>query len=781
MESFIMGLIGFILYPLFHVFFLVIDGLQTIFFAMAGVDDVKIKGIATPIVGENAGGDYDTGIVYYILRSDLVHNLFISILILALFLIVIFTAMAFIKNAYASKQKTWQEIVGNAFKGLANFIFLPVCCLLGVWLSNILLVAINGATSTDGAVLMSRKLFICAAYDANDYRYYKRANLTVEDAQKLEDWAKGYGVEIEVEANVGDYEYYANIVDTVYTESPVFMLDYWIVNQQYRPFYINYIMLAICLIFMLTVLISMTFAMIKRLFLITFYFIVSPAICAIYPIDEGKAVGSWKSELIKQVVSAYGAVAGLNLFFALLPMLTNIELFSVGLLNTIFQVFIMVSGLFVVKEFIGTLSGWIGGDNAMTAGKEITSSARKGLGVARDIAVVRTASAFKSMGKAKAKGSAAAASLERREGETNRHFLGRKVGAALGAGAKSMGKDVLDFSKDKFSGLSEKTLGKKGQEAWFKKGDDGKTTFAWQQGTKAAEDDAYKARGKQLKDAAKARIEANMNGKYTEDTILNGVTYHAGDHKRVGRNVLEDYHELNDSQKNARVGATVKDLMNAGYSQEDAIKEVAKMGFGEDRYSLADRFKKFEKQEAKDNAAKDRKAQAKANAKASAAQNAGQASANASMNSIQAATVQLNAAQLDLNAQKGAMQDIASTSGINSYLQNQMQAQIDSGAFAPIVASILGSYTGAELDLVKKWNEQMEKIGDVNKNYADAIKNLISVGETLSTKLKGVDDELNNLKTTVKDANAKVEDLEKGATDLTKAMTDAVKANKEKK
>ena len=89
---------------------------------------------------------------------------------LGLFLLIIFTVMAFIKNAYSSKQKNWKEIIGNSIKGLANFIFLPVCCLLGVWAGNILLNAIDGATSTGGATLMSRKLFLAAAYDANKYR-----------------------------------------------------------------------------------------------------------------------------------------------------------------------------------------------------------------------------------------------------------------------------------------------------------------------------------------------------------------------------------------------------------------------------------------------------------------------------------------------------------------------------------------------------------------------------------------------------------------------------------
>ena len=400
MISAITGLIGGLLYPLFSIIFVLIDLLQGVFYGLAGIGDIGFNsksssygqdfwGNNQTIGSTNDGGETSTGLIYYLLTSDLVKNLFMSIMLLALFLIIIFTAMAFIKNAYSSKQKNWQEIVGNAFKGLANFIFIPVCCLLGVWLSNILLLAINGATSTGGAVNMSRKLFVCCAYDANEYRNKTEVDGDdIKDIQKLIAECDDVKVDFDPTHKKEDVEYFANVVDTVYaqTSKDYANIHWWgSVERYYSLFNFNYLVLIVGGVFMLYVLVSVAYAMVKRMFILLMLFVISPAICAMYPLDEGSAVGNWKKEFIKYTISAYGAIAAMNLFFSILPIVENINLiygegagFAIagGLFNDIFQLLIMVSGLFVVKEFMGTLSGWIGGDNALATGSSLRTSTK---------------------------------------------------------------------------------------------------------------------------------------------------------------------------------------------------------------------------------------------------------------------------------------------------------------------------------------------------------------------------------------------------------------------
>ncbi len=383
--------IGGLLYPLFAVIFWLIDAVQAIFQAFAGIGtssyDTPGLNVRDEIYGGSdsagnalGGGEREQGLVYYLMQQEIVVNLLLSIMTLALILVIVFTVMAFIKNVYASKQKGWKEIVGNALKGLANFIFLPICCLLGVWLGNILLQAINGATSYGGATNMSRKLFIACAYNANEYR-------NVEEGKELgrtnavKAYMQGYNVsETEAQSIIPEGKsnaYYAEIVDQVFSETDIDIHFYISVETYYSLYQINYLILIVGGAFMLYALGSLAFAMVRRMFFILVLFVVSPALCAMYPLDEGKAVGSWKSKFIEQVLSAYGAVAGLNIFFSLLPYIDNISVFAVGVLqiDEIVSLFVMVSGLMVVKELIQMLSGFVGGDNALNSGSSLMKGA----------------------------------------------------------------------------------------------------------------------------------------------------------------------------------------------------------------------------------------------------------------------------------------------------------------------------------------------------------------------------------------------------------------------
>lgn len=382
MLDWVTGFIGGLLYPLFSVIFVCIDALQGLFFSLAGVGGKIVFGSANngatwtgdEITAGNSGLETDSGIIYYLFQNTLVKNLLMSIMLLALFLIIIFTVMAFIKNAYAAKQKGWKEIVGNAIKGLANFIFLPICCLLGVWLANILLQAINGATSGGGTTQMDRKLFICAAYNANEFRN-ENPDISDENITKLIDWADGRkfinsdetydGSDIKLGQTA---DYYAEIVDYIYANTYTSIYDWGSVEKWYSLFEVNYLVLVVGGVFMLYALGTLAFGMIRRMFLLIILFVVSPGVCAMYPLDEGKAVGQWRSEFVKQVLSVHGSVAAINIFFALLPLIDKMHFTGfVGAwagIDDLIQLFILTSGLMCVKEFTGLLSGFIGGEDA---------------------------------------------------------------------------------------------------------------------------------------------------------------------------------------------------------------------------------------------------------------------------------------------------------------------------------------------------------------------------------------------------------------------------------
>ena len=373
----ITSVLGTILYPLFSILFVVIGAVQHVFRVFAGIEPASYDG--KPIGSGQSGLEDDTGLVYHLLTRPLVTNMILSIMLLAFFLVLVFTIMAFFKNMYAARPKGWKDIIGSSIKGIANFFFLPICCLLGIWLGNILLDAIDGATSYKGATSMERKLFIACAYNANLYR---TGNKTGPEMAR-EVYAETYGSDAESAVPDGlTDEAYAQIVDQCYVETDVMDIGRTgKVGRHYSLWQINYIVLVSGGIFMLYVLGSIAFAMIKRIFMILVLFIISPAICAMYPLDDGNAVKTWTGKVKGQVLSAYGAVAGMNIFFSIVPLIDKISIFSGGWyggfgINDIVHLFIYVSGLLVVKDIISMISGMVGGDDAYGTGASLMKSSK---------------------------------------------------------------------------------------------------------------------------------------------------------------------------------------------------------------------------------------------------------------------------------------------------------------------------------------------------------------------------------------------------------------------
>lgn len=405
----VLGLLGTLLYPLFSIIFVLLSILQGLFYSFAGIGTVYyggagFSGMKDEITGSNpSGGKTDTGLLYYILNSDIVKNILISMMILALFLLIIFTTLAFIKTIYAEKPKSWRDIVSSAVKGLVNFIVLPVCCLLGVWVGNIILQAVNGATSTGGTVFLDRKLFLSCAYNANTYRVnsFEAGSAKSENAYNtiiatIDAYNDPVLNAMRSQIKQGqDSDYYANVVDQMYATDRIGIHNHITVgigvtpkHGYYQLWSINYLLLIVGGVFMLYVMINVTYGMIKRLFILMMLFVVSPALCAMYPLDDGNAVKSWTGDVRKNILSAYGAVAGMNLLFSFLPIIQNINIASsmfgawaanVLFLSDIIQLILMVCAMFCMNDFISMISGYIGAGNAFSDGKSLRSSAKGAL------------------------------------------------------------------------------------------------------------------------------------------------------------------------------------------------------------------------------------------------------------------------------------------------------------------------------------------------------------------------------------------------------------------
>ncbi|MDD3397161.1 MAG: hypothetical protein PHR96_01280 [Clostridia bacterium] len=132
-----------LLYLLSNSFLSIIDILQFVFRKLAGLDVYYIDGVAQE-------GD----IVYHFLRGTLfgeypvLTNVFWSLIILGVILLVVSIIISVIRSEYASdKIEPKSKYVMQGFKSLIFMAIIPIIVLFGVYLSNVVLQAVDSATS----------------------------------------------------------------------------------------------------------------------------------------------------------------------------------------------------------------------------------------------------------------------------------------------------------------------------------------------------------------------------------------------------------------------------------------------------------------------------------------------------------------------------------------------------------------------------------------------------------------------------------------------------------
>ncbi len=128
---------------------------------------------------------------------------------------------------------------------------------------------------------------------------------------------------------------------------------------------------------------NIVFGLMARLLQVVALFIVSPALVGIMPIDDGSAFGSWRKQFMSDILMAFGAIVGLNIFFLLLPFFQSISFFNNDFIDIIINMIIVLAGLSLVKKFISIVSKFVGGGDANETGsavrEDVKNSAIKGL------------------------------------------------------------------------------------------------------------------------------------------------------------------------------------------------------------------------------------------------------------------------------------------------------------------------------------------------------------------------------------------------------------------
>lgn len=463
----LVNLIPKIVYMLYASLACVLDVLQLFFRKLAGLDVYYVDGVAvsgdlvTNFIGGILGFTSD-GFSYSALST-----VFWAFIVFGIIMIFVTTIVAIVKSHYSYDDKAAKgpmQYVYTAGKAVINIAAVPIIVFLGLYLSQAILTALDGiTTSTNSSVVsiygadesgeqslaerylrststsatggdetyiyydifgyassirysdsrnpdlpsdndvsligaanitFSGSLFKLAAYNANRAR---QGDLTINS-----NFTGSASSDIPLFGNARTNDELADMIDVAFANNlhlrEVYTFDYSendvaarvLVNMfftngigafskfnigavwyYYDLWQFNAIVgFAACLV-CAVVFINIIMSLAMRLFMCIGLFLVAPPLFGLAPLDGGKAGKSWTESFMKQVLMAYGAVVGMNLFFLILPYINEIDFFNIAIADLFAQTIIIIVGLITVKTFIAMISGFVGGEDANKYGSDV--------------------------------------------------------------------------------------------------------------------------------------------------------------------------------------------------------------------------------------------------------------------------------------------------------------------------------------------------------------------------------------------------------------------------
>lgn len=398
-----------IFYIIGILFFGVIDILQSVFRKLAGLDVVYYGSKAV-------NGDILTSI----LRSQIVMDTMIAVAVFAIALVIIATIVQMIRTEYTTEgsKNSKESIFAKGLKSLVMFILIPVVCFFGIRVSNYLLQAIDYATSSTGSRSLSGAVFAASVVDANRIsanmegefsitdititnllvslfagdkqsahmgkeggRVYVKGfkeTLSVTDANNDSKNRSNLGKKIDElmtmpsdtakTANSGGYG------DGILVTGKLNYMNITAVSFFYAFSKMNFLIMYVGAFMVLQALFNASMGMVVRMYKVTALFILAPAAIGLQPLDDGAAYKKWRTGFISNVLSAYGVIIALNLFFAIAGVVSGISLWDPEnplyyTLNKFMQALFVVVGATQIKGLAKMIGEMIGAANAMEEGQ----------------------------------------------------------------------------------------------------------------------------------------------------------------------------------------------------------------------------------------------------------------------------------------------------------------------------------------------------------------------------------------------------------------------------
>lgn len=321
---------------LFLWFLKVIDGIMEIFSAIAGVTDVTYQGKRVNII-EFIVGDSTVGTIFW------------CVFILAVGLTCIFTIVALVKNMIANNRNI-TTIIGKFFLALLGTLAMVVVVILGILISNAILVLVSEIFEIGNTTKLSNSIF----------------NACVGD------WVNGYSINeinvstLSVRKIFGDYN----------TAAFGIWPTSWKNNGMVNPDTFLYLPSMIASIGLMIAMVVAIINLAKRVYEIVLLYIVLPVSMSTIAVDDGARFKIWRETFITKIVLAYGTVFSVNIFILILPIILKMKIPGVSnFANSMFLIFMIIGGALVIPAGQTLFARLFGQADDMHAGGSFLRSA----------------------------------------------------------------------------------------------------------------------------------------------------------------------------------------------------------------------------------------------------------------------------------------------------------------------------------------------------------------------------------------------------------------------
>lgn len=326
------------LYLCFKCICQLIDFIKDIFYLLCGIDPIETEGGSSDLLSS-------------LIQSDSIKKAFLLIFLIGVILLFVFTIVSIVKANYQEK-RSWSGILKKSGESFLIALLIPFTVLAGILLTNAVMSSVNTAMNPYGNT--SHPLIggqFLATIGSDSY---------IGNGDKEEIIAKFVSGELDYK-NVDLVKSYFNIQS------------------------MNYLIGILGGFVMLVMFFLSSITFIQRIFDVVLLYLVSPLSISTIPLDEGNRFKVWKDMMIGKILSAYGIILVMNLFFLIIPQVYRIRFFPSDFQNGIVYILFLLGGSFAVSKANDIIARLCGSDAGRGELASMVYNVRSGMALAHAV------------------------------------------------------------------------------------------------------------------------------------------------------------------------------------------------------------------------------------------------------------------------------------------------------------------------------------------------------------------------------------------------------------